>query len=197
MTAATGHNTEAMHEALHAPMEENEEQSADTVPFVVSNVDQLEEQAAAGKHPGYQDEKGVYQCARLPLAWQNEQDGLSQYWNRGSRLTPNWIMGDEVQYGMALEKGTVLATFDRAKGIYTNLNSGQGGENHTVIFLGWVAEEPPRSPMGAIKNTKDFKVGMRVIEQVNSPPRVNTIWFDPSKPYFQNAGRFNVVRLKK
>jgi hypothetical protein len=105
-------------------------------------------------------------------------------------------MGDEVTYGMSLERGTVLATFDRSTGKYTNKDIGEGGENHTVIFLGWVVESAPARPGIAGLKDANVRTGMRVVEQVRGPARVNTIWFDSSKGYWENAGRFNVVRLK-
>ncbi|HLL75101.1 MAG TPA: BPSL0067 family protein [Pyrinomonadaceae bacterium] len=148
-----------------------------TVPFVVSNVDELERQAEVGSHEGYRDGRGIFQCARLPLEWQIEQETfVESRINRGHRLTPNWVMGEEVTYGMPLQKGTVLATFDREAGIYRNLNSG----NHTVIFLGWDSRSR----------------GMKVVEQFAGPPRTRVMAFDSTRQYHSDAGRFNVVNLR-
>jgi hypothetical protein len=103
-------------------------------------------------------------------------------------------MGDEATYVMNLEKGTVLATFDRTTGKYSDRNPGEGGNNHTVIFLGW-------SRWAAVDgNTTRYHTAMRVVEQFAGPPRIRTIEFDNFKsnlPYHSNAGAFNVVRIKQ
>lgn len=48
---------------------------------------------------------------------------------------------------------------------------------------------------------KEVKLGMKVAEQFQTPgggkPRIRVIYFDSNKPYHSNAGRFNVVRIKK
>lgn len=45
------------------------------------------------------------------------------------------VMGDAVTPNMPLEAGTVLATFDRATGVYGNGEPHTG--SHTVVFLRW------------------------------------------------------------
>ncbi len=158
--------------------------------WVVPNVDELERQAALGEHPGYVDGGGEYQCARLPQDWHSEQEG--RWWgsrkNRGGRLSPNWIMGDAVTFGMSLEKGTVLATFNRKTGQYARLNSGEGGENHTVIFLRWFKEVSDGK-------SSSQRQGMMVVEQRGAKPSLNIIWFNPDAVYHSDAGKFNVVRV--
>ncbi len=153
-----------------------------TVPFVVSNVDELKRQAEAGTIEGYLDANGVAQCARLPQAWENDQQGrLENRENRRNRLTPNWIMGDALTYGMPLARGTVVATFDRTRGVYVNAPSG----NHTAIFSRW-------------RTTEDGVQGMDVIQQMSGRggrPEIGFIPFNTSNPYYSNAGVFNVVRI--
>ncbi len=171
--------------------EEGEESSSEATstqdwayePFVVRNADELEKQVEEGTHPGYKDEKGIYQCALLSLAWENDQ---RWFWEKllldsSLRRTSRWVMGDELSYGANLKKGTVVATFNRKTGQYAQTGPGQGGENHTAIFLRW--EE------------RDGKKGMVVIEQVGGPPQIRHIAFDNSKRYLSNAGAFNVVRI--
>jgi RHS repeat-associated protein len=155
-----------------------------TIAFVVSNVDELVRRTEAGMK-GYLDADGYAQCARLPQAWENDQKNFLTDTNRRNRLTPNWIMGDALSYGMSLQKGTVVATFNRTTGKYARLNSGQGGENHTAIFLGWA-------------ETKDGIKGMNVVEQRSERggrPQLNFIAFDSSQRYHSDASRFNVVRI--
>jgi len=149
----------------------------------VSNVDQLEQRAQNERNFGYQEPgSGTYQCARLPLAWQNEQEGvIGQRLNRDNRLSENWIMGDTLTDGMALAKGTVVATFNRETGKYAQTNAGAGGENHTAIFLNWDTQ-------GGVR-------GMRVIEQRSGPASIGFIPFNSNNRYHSDAGKFNVVKI--
>ncbi|NOT61211.1 MAG: hypothetical protein HOP19_13410, partial [Acidobacteria bacterium] len=155
------------------------------VPFVVSDVPELEKQVADRKVQ-YLDGDGIAQCARLPMAW--ESDRLDAYTNRltrSDRLTPNWTMGSDLTYGMNLEKGTVVATFNRQEKRYISKNSGQGGENHTAIFLGW--------------ETRAGVQGMKVIQQMsrlNGHAEFGFIPFDSNQGYYANAFRFNVVMIR-
>jgi RHS repeat-associated protein len=157
--------------------------------WIVPNVDELERQAAKGEHPGYKDGENIYQCARLPQAWQSEQEGWAGRKNRNNRLSENWIMGEAVTYGMQIEKGTVLATFNRETGKYAQTNAIEGGQNHTVIFLRWWKGGSDGKSPGPVP------VGMWVIEQRNAKPSVGLIVFNPSARYHSDAGRFNVVRV--
>ncbi|MBK8812828.1 MAG: RHS repeat-associated core domain-containing protein [Acidobacteria bacterium] len=163
-----------------------------TEDFVVSNVDELERQTEQGK-VAYLDSNGVAQCARLPIAWeidQSETPILGSVWarvvsdeDRQRRLSENWISGSPANYGAGIAKGTVLATFKQGK--YSQTDSGQGGENHAVIFLNW--------------ETRNGVKGMRVIEQrsdKNGKAKINFIPFDNSQPYHSNAFRFSTVRIK-
>lgn len=169
--------------------EEAEPQETHWSNWVIPNVDELERQAAKGEHPGYKDSQNIFQCARLPQAWQNEQEGWGARKNRNNRLSENWIMGEAVTYGMPLEKGTVLATFNRETGKYAQTNAREGGQNHTVIFLRWWrGGSDGRSP-GPVP------VGMYVIEQRNAKPSVGLIVFQPGALYHSDAGRFNIVRV--
>jgi hypothetical protein len=105
-----------------------------------------------------------------------EKLGADYKMNSAYRRTVNWIMGVALSYGIEIEKGTVLATFNRETGRYENRPSG----NHTVIFLRWVDNR-----------------GMEVMEQGPSfAPRIRVIMFDSTLPYLSDAGRFNVVRVK-
>ena len=154
-----------------------------TLPWVVSNVNKLEQLVGSNNHEGYKDNEGIYQCATLPQAWENEQqDFVTRQMTKTDRLTANWKMGSELVYGASLAKGTVCATFNREQGKYISRNAGEGGENHTIIFLKW--EE-----RNGIK-------GMMVIEQRSGPPSIGFIPFDNRNSYSINAFRFNVVNIR-
>jgi len=82
-------------------------QNIDPVPFVVDNPDELERRTAAGQVQ-YLDANDIAQCARLPLAWQNAQEGwIVSHLERTNRLTALRVMGDELTYGSDLAKGTL------------------------------------------------------------------------------------------
>jgi RHS repeat-associated protein len=154
--------------------------------FVLSNADELEKQTAAG-NVQYLDANGIAQCARLPLVWEIDQEGfILAHANRGKRLTDNWKMGDEAVFGMNLRKGTVLATFNRQTGKYSTLNSGQGGENHTVAFLRW-----------EIRNNQQGMVVAQQMSGRNGRAEIGFVPFEKDAPYFRNAYRFNVVTIPK
>lgn len=91
-------------------------------------------------------------------------------------------MGDAVTSGADIQKGTLLATFNRDTGKYAQTDAGAGGRNHRVIFLGW--EERNGVP------------GMRVVEQFTAPPAIKFIPCDRSKLYHSNAYRFSVVMVR-
>jgi hypothetical protein len=151
-------------------------------------VDELERQIDAETLPLYLDENGIAQCARLPLEWEIDQEGVLGRITgaRKNRLTTNWAMGDALVYGMDLKKGTVVATFDRTTGKYAQTGPRQGGDNHTAVFLGWVE--------------KDGLKGMRVAEQMagyQGKARIGFIPFKADNPYYSNAGRFNLVKIRK
>jgi hypothetical protein len=95
-------------------------------------------------------------------------------------------MGDEAVFGMNLRKGTVLATFNRQTGKYSTLNSGQGGENHTVAFLRW-----------EIRNNQQGMVVAQQMSGRNGRAEIGFVPFEKDAPYFRNAYRFNVVTIPK
>ena len=176
----------------------NADSRSDPVPFVVSKVDELEKQVSAGTL-GYLDEDGVAQCARLPLMWENDQEGFFSRIRpdiaggvtidnsaRQNRLTRNWQMGDALAYGMNLQKGTVVATFDRSSGQYAQTGSAAGRENHTAVFLSWAEQ--------------DGLKGMQVAQQMagfHGKAELGFIPFQAGNRYYRDAGRFNVVMIKK
>jgi hypothetical protein len=94
-------------------------------------------------------------------------------------------MGASVTYGMDLQTGAVLATFNRTTGKYAQTGAGRGGQNHTAIFLRWGEE--------------DGQKGMYVAQQMSGLRGRAVIGFVPFKddnPYYSNAARFNVVMIK-
>jgi hypothetical protein len=154
--------------------------------FVVSNIDKLEKETAASK-VSFLDDKNIAQCARLPLEWQINQEGFFESrLKRSGRLSENWVMGESLRYGMYMERGTVIATFNPATGKYAQTDSGQGGENHTAIFLNWKVENGAR--------------GMSVIQQMserNGIAQFGFIPFDNKNKYYLNAYRFSCVMIPK
>jgi hypothetical protein len=154
--------------------------------FVVSNVAELEKQCTAGT-VSYLDGDGIAQCARLPLAWEIDQENfVTSRLNRSKRLSENWKMGKGLTYGLTLQRGTVVATFDRRVGKYAQTDSGRGGNNHTAIFLEW--------------ETRGGVQGMKVIQQMSGHggrAEFGFIPFNSSNPYHSDAGRFNVVIIPK
>ena len=166
---------------------EEPQNTSDTEPFVVSNPAALESGIRADQVQ-YLDSNGVAQCARLPLAWQNDQDGrLVRILNpeiRERRLTQHWIMGPEVHYGDNLTYGTVLATFIRETGKYGNGEPHTG--SHTVVFFRWDIQNGER--------------GMVVGQQMagfHGRAVIGFIPFNANNVYYQNAYRFNVVLIAK
>ena len=85
-----------------------------------------------------------------------------------------------------MQQGTVIATFNPITGQYAQTNAGQGGENHTAIWLEW-------AEVNGVK-------GMRVIQQMLDRygiAQFGFIPFDSSKKYYQNAYRFSCVQIPK
>jgi len=156
-------------------------------PFVVSDPDELEQQVE-GKKVQFLDRKGIAQCALLPGAWENQRRH-SRFWDwpgrHTDRMTREWIMGEPLTYGMDLQKGTVVATFNRSTGKYAQTGAGMGGQNHTAIFLRWGEE--------------DGQQGMWVAQQMsglNGRAIIGFIPFKDDNPYYSNADRFNLVQIK-
>jgi hypothetical protein len=103
----------------------------------------------------------------------------------------NWHMGDALTYGMSLQRGTVVATFDRNQRKYLNEPRG----NHTAIFLEW-GERDNRVRLLGRTVWGSIERGMWVIEQgPDWPPQKRFILFDSTKVYHSDAGRFNVVLI--
>jgi hypothetical protein len=145
--------------------------------FVIRNKDKFFEEVEAG-NIGYSDRNGVFQCALLPLDWENSQDTAIDKLYRLSlrRLTFNWVEGEAVTYGMDIPRGTVLAS-GWVDGRYLSKPSG----NHVVVFDRW--------------GTENGKQGIWVAEQVRGMARLSFKPFGEGD-YVTNASMFRVVQLR-
>jgi hypothetical protein len=151
-------------------------------PWVVRNVSQLEKKVDSGNWEGERDYTGNRGCATLPMTWDYKYQGRPI----GPLNNPrkNWHMGAALKYGAPLERGTVVANFDRNKKMYLNEPHG----NHTAIFLEWYEDK------GWLSTEK----GMEVIEQgPNWKPRRRKIPFEPGAVYYSDAGNFNVCEINE
>jgi hypothetical protein len=95
-------------------------------------------------------------------------------------------MGPEITFGMDVPPGSVFATFNRETGKYSQLNAGQGGENHTVVFFRW--------------KMQDGQQGMIVAQQMsgrNGRAEIGFVPFEKNAQYYRNAYRFNIVLIPK
>jgi hypothetical protein len=160
----------------------------DFVPWVVKKVGKLEKTILdlnkQGRASQWTDGNGVANCASLPMKWDYDNGrSIEQMrhpergtWQMGMALTPLTVLG--------LDRGTVIATFNRNTGIYQNNTSG----NHTAIFLSYYGETDPSGKFTA--------TGIWVLEQgPRWPIRGRQIPFDSEAVYHSDAGRFNVVKI--
>jgi hypothetical protein len=134
--------------------------------------------------------------------WQTEQMGASSTPRRFT--TGQWKMGIAASYGANIARGTVLASFDRRTGRYRNASSG----NHGLVFLQWeqwketITIWTPMIYGGVMipypSQIEVTRTGMLVIEQGGGfAPRYRVIPFNDKAAYFNNAGAYNVVRVRK
>jgi hypothetical protein len=149
-------------------------------PWVVKNIGALEKRVAEG-FDGFENENGTTFCARLPQDWDFKIQGQPMY----PRNTTQWQMGAALTPYMNIERGTVVATFNRSIGRYKNNNSG----NHTAIFLEWGGRT-----VGFWR--KSVEQGMWILEQGPSfAPRKRFVPFNKGAGYFNDAGEYNVVNI--
>lgn len=115
------------------------------------------------------------------MDWDYKNQAQSMY----PRNADRWQMGASLTWGMNIQRGTVIATFDRTQGKYLNSNSG----NHTAIFLSFYEKQEGLIFKSQVK-------GMWVIEQgPNFRPRYRQIPFSSSISYMYNANKYNIVEI--